>query len=173
VRQPSEKHVQAVSFVYDRKRWQVLDPAIQPRSGLPAHRGRPARWRSSAAASTTVLGSVVYVVDDGPVRYYLYESPVTRCPLPVHQSTRPRRAAAGPDALAVRSPVTASSWWPYYSLPRKRQQWRRSPRHPVPMVLIPHGGRGRAISGVTTPCTSGSPTGLCVLAVTSAPHRLR
>ena len=29
VRHPTQKHVQAVSFVYQRKRWQILDPAIQ------------------------------------------------------------------------------------------------------------------------------------------------
>ena len=29
VRHPTEKHVQAVSFVYTRKRWQILDPAIE------------------------------------------------------------------------------------------------------------------------------------------------
>ena len=27
---PTEKHIQAVSFIYDRKRWQILDPAIEP-----------------------------------------------------------------------------------------------------------------------------------------------
>ena len=27
---PTEKHVQAVSFVYERKRWQILDQSIEP-----------------------------------------------------------------------------------------------------------------------------------------------
>ena len=35
---PTEKHVQAVSFVYERKRWQILDPGHRARSGLSAHR---------------------------------------------------------------------------------------------------------------------------------------
>jgi len=30
LRHPTERHVQAVSFIYDRKRWQVLDPSIEP-----------------------------------------------------------------------------------------------------------------------------------------------
>ena len=30
VRHPSERHIQAVSFMHERKRWQVLDPAIRP-----------------------------------------------------------------------------------------------------------------------------------------------
>jgi hypothetical protein len=27
---PTEKHVQTVSFIHARKRWQILDPTIQP-----------------------------------------------------------------------------------------------------------------------------------------------
>jgi dipeptidyl aminopeptidase/acylaminoacyl peptidase len=84
---------------------------------------------------------VVYVVDDGPVRYYLYDrqsrdarflftnrSALERQPLvPMHSAVMKSR-----DGLDL---VT------YYSLPAESDSNSDGlPDYPVPMVLIPHGG---------------------------------
>lgn len=69
---PTEKHIQAVAFVYKRQRWAVIDPAIEDDL---------ARLQSVAdgeisVASRTVDDSVWIVVDgvdDGPTRFYLYD----------------------------------------------------------------------------------------------------
>ncbi len=73
VRHPTEKHVQAVSFIYERKQWQVLDPAIEPdlaylRTVVGRRRGdrQPDPGRH-------VPWVVLFVVDAGPARYYLYD----------------------------------------------------------------------------------------------------
>ena len=69
---PTEKHVQAVSFIYERKSWQVLDPSLEPDF---------AYLRTVADGDIEVTGRslddhywvVVFTVDDGPARFYLYD----------------------------------------------------------------------------------------------------
>ena len=72
LRHPTERHVQAVAFVYDRKRWQVLDPAIAADLDyLATVADGEVEITSRSLDDLTWL--VAYVVDDGPVRYYLYD----------------------------------------------------------------------------------------------------
>ena len=68
---PTEKTIQAVSFNYERKRWQVLEEAISA----------DLEYLSSVAdgdmevVSRTLDDScwiVAYLLDNGPVRYYRY-----------------------------------------------------------------------------------------------------
>jgi len=72
MRHPTEKHVQAVSFVYDRKRWQVLDPAIQADVDY-LHTVSSGEMEIGSRTLDDQLWVVVYIVDDGPARYYLYD----------------------------------------------------------------------------------------------------
>ncbi len=71
---PATGKPQAVSFTYDRQLWRVLDPAIR------------AEWDVLMQVwdgDMTILSRdhadrrwiVAYMVDDGPVRYYLYDRP--------------------------------------------------------------------------------------------------
>jgi len=110
VRQPSESTYRPSLFVYDRKRWQVLDPAIQPDLDY---------LRTVAGGEVEIISRtlddrfwiVVYVVDDGPVRYYLYD----RQSRGAHFLFTNRPALEGqplvPMHSAVMKSVTASSWW--------------------------------------------------------------
>ena len=69
---PTQKNVQAVSFVYDRKRWQALDHSVEPDLIYL----RAAVDGDIEIASRTLDDQywvVVYMVDDGPTRYYLYD----------------------------------------------------------------------------------------------------
>ena len=69
---PTEKHVQAVSFTYERKGWQILDASIEPDL---------AYLRTVADGEVEIISRtlddklwvVAYLVDNGPVRYYIYD----------------------------------------------------------------------------------------------------
>jgi dipeptidyl aminopeptidase/acylaminoacyl peptidase len=72
VQHPTERHVQAVSFIYDRKRWHVLDPSIEPDL---AYLGTVADGDVEIVSRTLddAYWVVLYLVDDGPIRFYLYD----------------------------------------------------------------------------------------------------
>jgi dipeptidyl aminopeptidase/acylaminoacyl peptidase len=136
---PIRHHVQAVSFTYDRKRWQALDPDVA--SDL--------EYLSVVADGELEITSrslddrywlAAYVVDDGPMRYYLYD--------------RDRRAAdflftdraeleglplvkMHPAVISARDGLDLVA---YYSLPYDAEDIDGWPERPLPMVLLPHGG---------------------------------
>src|SRR4029450_2219813 len=69
---PTEKNVQAVSFTFARTEWKVLDPAIQPYLDY---------LKTVADGEIQITGrtlddkrwTVAYMMDNGPVRFYLYD----------------------------------------------------------------------------------------------------
>ena len=137
---PTEKNVQAVSFVYDRKRWQVLDPAIQPE--LDA-------LRSVADGEVEIVSRtlndeywvVLYEVDDGPARFYLYE----RGQRAARFLFTNRADLEAQPLVKMRSAVIKSrdglNLVAYYSLPSgSDSNGDGLPDRPMPAVLIPHGG---------------------------------
>jgi dipeptidyl aminopeptidase/acylaminoacyl peptidase len=140
VRHPTEKHVQAVSFIYDRKRWQILDPSIQP----------DLDYLSTVADGEVEITSrtlddrfwvVLYLVDDGPARYYLYD----RSSRTARFLFTNRKALEGQPLVKMHSAVIQSrdglDLVTYYSLPLgSNGDGDGIPDHPVPMVFVPHGG---------------------------------
>lgn len=140
LRHPTEKHVQAVSFIYERKRWQILDPAIQPDLDY---------LRTVADGDVEVISRtlddqfwvVVYVVDDGPARYYLYDRQRRTADFLFTN----RQALEGQPLVKMYPAVIRSrdglNLVAYYSLPPGvvvDEDGR--PDQPLPMVFIPHGG---------------------------------
>ncbi|GAB4580103.1 MAG: S9 family peptidase [Anaerolineales bacterium] len=140
LRHPTEKHVQAVSFTYDRKQWQVLDPAVQTDLDFLA---------TVADGDINIVSRtlddrfwvIAYSMDISPTRYYLYDRPARQAqflftdrpalekyPLEkMHAVVIPAR-----DGLELVS---------YYTLPPGTDSNSDGlPDHPVPMVLFPHGG---------------------------------
>jgi dipeptidyl aminopeptidase/acylaminoacyl peptidase len=137
---PEDKTVQAVSFNYDRMRWQVLDSAIAEDlkylQGVTDGEVRvPSRTRDDAR------WIVSYVKDRGPIRYYLYDRP--RRAASFLFSSRPALdsvslAQMHPRAIKARDGLTLVS---YLSLP----VWADPdadgrPAAPLPTVLLVHGG---------------------------------
>ncbi len=137
---PTEKHVQAVSFVYERKRWRILDPAIAPDL---------AYLRTVAAGDVEIVSRtlddtfwvVLYLVDDGAARFYLYDRE--------QQNARflftDRQALDGQPLVPMRSTVIRSRdeshLVGYYSLPAgSDSDGDGVPDQPVPLVFMPHGG---------------------------------
>jgi dipeptidyl aminopeptidase/acylaminoacyl peptidase len=140
LRHPTERHVQAVSFVYDRKRWQVLDPALQADLDYLAtvvdgeveivSRSLDDRW-----------WVVLYLVDDGPARSYLYDR--ERREARFLFSARP--ALDGLPLVKMHSAVIKArdglDLVAYLSLPPGSDpDGGGHPDRALPMVLIPHGG---------------------------------
>ncbi len=137
---PTLKHVQAVSFVHARKRWQILDPSIQPDLELLG---------GVADGDVEVISRsladrywiVYFLVDDGPGRYYLYD-----------RTTRSARFLFTNRAALEGLPLVkmhSESIWSrdglelvlYYSLPPGSDpDGDGLPDQPVPMVFYPHGG---------------------------------
>ena len=80
LRHPTDKHIQAVSFVHDRRRWQVLDTSLEA----------DFTYLKNLADGDFIITSrsiddrfwvVVYVIDDGPAHYYLYDRQISNASL--------------------------------------------------------------------------------------------
>ncbi|MEX2560724.1 MAG: S9 family peptidase [Pirellulales bacterium] len=69
---PTENTIEAVSFTYARKEWQVLDPAVAADlEFLKAQADGEVEVTSRTLDDK--LWTVAYLLDDGPVKYYLYD----------------------------------------------------------------------------------------------------
>ncbi len=140
IRHPTEKHVQAVSFVHERKRWQILDQSIE--SDL-------AYLRTVADGEAEIISRtlddkfwvVLYLVDNGPTRFYLYDRPQRA----VRFLFTNRQALENQPLVKMHSAVIRSrdglDLVVYYSLPLDNDSDGDGiPDRPLPMVFIPHGG---------------------------------
>jgi dipeptidyl aminopeptidase/acylaminoacyl peptidase len=137
---PTEKHAQAVSFTYQRKRWQILDPSIEPDL---------AYLRGLADGDVEVVSRTLddrywitlHVMDNGPVRFHLYD----RANRQATFLFTSRKQLEG-KSLAKMWPVVIPSrdgldLVSYYSLPvGSDSNGDGIPDRPLPMVLTPHGG---------------------------------
>jgi dipeptidyl aminopeptidase/acylaminoacyl peptidase len=138
---PKERRVQAVSSTYDRKRWHVLDKKIQPDIDY---------LRTVDKGDVEVLSRslddkrwvVAYLLDDGPVKYYLYDR--DKKPQATFLFTN-QKALEGlpltkmhPRVIKSRDGLELVS---YLSLPKTSDpDADGKPDKPVPMVLLVHGG---------------------------------
>ena len=140
VTHPTENHVQAVSFVYQRKDWRVLDQSI----ASDFEYLQKLADGEVEIASRTLDDSywiVVHSVDDGPARFHLYDRRQRRARFLFTN----RKAIEGLPLAHMRSAVIKSrdglSLVAYYTLP----PWSDGdsdgiPDEPMPMVFCPHGG---------------------------------
>ena len=140
LRHPTERHVQAVAFDYERKEWQVLDPAIA--ADMAFLRGIS---HGDAEITSRSLDDrfwlVAYVVDDGPVRYYLYD----RRGQAADFLFTNRAELEGLPLAKMRPAVVPArdglNLVVYYTLPPgSDSDGDGIPDAPLPMVFIPHGG---------------------------------
>lgn len=137
---PKTEKVQAAASEYDRKRWQVVDKAIQ--ADLDA-------LRAVADGELDVLSrslddrrwTVGYTVSDGPVRYYLYDRDAKKATFLF--SNRP---ALESQPLTKMQPVVIKArdgldLVSYLSLPRAADpDGDGKPDRPLSTVLLVHGG---------------------------------
>jgi len=140
LRHPTKLHAQAVAFTYDRRRWQVLDPAIAPDLDYLA-RVADGELQITSRSLDDRYWLAAYVVDDGPTRYYLYDRE--------HQLAGflfTNRADLEGLPLAKMYPAVIPardglSLVLYYTLPSgSDNDGDGLPDAPLPTVFIPHGG---------------------------------
>jgi dipeptidyl aminopeptidase/acylaminoacyl peptidase len=137
---PTEKNIQAVSFDYERVKWEILDPAIK----------EDFEYLQSVAPGDLQLTSrtlddkrwvVAYLMDNGPVRYYLYDRPEKKATFLFTN----RKALEGLP-LAKMHPVVIESrdglkLVSYLTLPVAADPENSGrPKEPLPLVLLVHGG---------------------------------
>lgn len=137
---PTEKNVQAVASTYERKQWKILDESIA---------GDFEYLRTIADGEIEVISRtldnrrwiVAYLMDNGPIRYYLYE----RAQKTARFLFTNRKALEG-LALAKMYPVVIRAreglkLVSYLTLPLWTDpDGDARPNKPLPMVLLVHGG---------------------------------
>jgi dipeptidyl aminopeptidase/acylaminoacyl peptidase len=137
---PTEKHVQAVSFNYERADWIVLDDSIEADFEVL----RTVSPGDFSIVSRTLDDStwiVMYVIDNGPIRYYRYDRQQRSA-----QFLFSNRQDLEGLPLVRMHPVVVEArdgmkLVNYYSLPNQSdRQVTGKPDRPLPMVLLVHGG---------------------------------
>jgi len=138
---PTEKHVQAVAFTYERKHWQILDLTLTHDM---------AYLRSVSGGDIEIISRtlddrvwiVAYVMDNGPIRYYRYDRDTRQAQfLFTNRQALERLALAHMHAVVIpaRDGMNLVS---YYTLPvgSHSHDDDSRPASPLPMVLLVHGG---------------------------------
>lgn len=135
---PTEKNVQAAAFTYERKSWKVLDKVVLEdfsylRAVVDGELGVVSRTLDDR------FWVVVYDVDNGPRRYYVYDHQkrVARFLFTDHKALENFSLAKMYPAV-----IRSRDGWDlvsYYTLPVGSDVDGR-PRGPLPMVLLVHGG---------------------------------
>ncbi len=137
---PTEKTPQAVAFNYLRKRWKILDPAVE----ADLEELRKVADGEIEVTSRTLddrMWVVVFVVDDGPVQYYLYNRDTKEARFLF--TNRPELEGQPlvnmtPVVIEARDGLKLVS---YLTLPPGSDADADGvPTAPVPMVLNVHGG---------------------------------
>lgn len=137
---PTGTRVQAVSFIYDRKRWQILDASIE--ADFAHLRGvADGEFEIASRSLDDRTWVVAYTVDDGPARYYLYDRPARATSFLFTN----RQALEGLPLAKMRSVFIRSrdglDLVAYYTLPLGSDaDGDGIPDRPLPMVFTPHGG---------------------------------
>ena len=137
---PTDKTIQAVSFTYERKQWQILDDSVAPDLEYLAG----VADGEMEVVSRTLDDScwiVAYRLDDGPVRYYRYLREGREA-----QFLFTNREALERQLLVTRHPVVVPArdglaLVCYYSLPLESDPGQTGrPAQPLPLALLVHGG---------------------------------
>ncbi|MBN2092812.1 S9 family peptidase [candidate division KSB1 bacterium] len=137
---PTEKNVQAVSVNYLKSEWKVLDPAIQADMDY-----LKTVSDGDMSVNTRTLDDknwiVIYVVDNGPVRYYLYNRPEKKATFLFTN----RKSLEGLPLVKMHPVVIKSrdgmDLVSYLSLPHGvNKNDEPKPTTPQPMVMVVHGG---------------------------------
>ena len=137
---PTENSVEAVSFTYLRKEWKILDPAIE--DDMTYLRGvADGEMEVTSRTQDDKLWTVAYIMDNGPVRYYVYDRKARKA-----RFLFTNRKSLEGVKLAKMHPVIIKardglSLVSYLTLPLNRDKnGDGRPDEPLAMVLDVHGG---------------------------------
>lgn len=138
---PTEKNVQAYSANYLRNEWRVVDKSIQGDFDYLRNVAEGEFFVSSRSLDDKKW-IVIYVMDNGPVRYFAYDRPTKKATF-LFTNNRDLED----ETLATMTPIIIKSrdgmnLISYLTLPPKERATGSPPRpsKPLPMVLYVHGG---------------------------------
>ncbi len=135
--QPREKTIEAAASTYERKKWTILDSKIE--QDLTYLRGLEAgELEVTSRTEADDFWIAAYLVDNGPVKYYLYDR---KAHLATYLFTSAPRLEGLPLVPMHSTVIKARDGMElvcYYSLPQPDNTGR--PSSPLPMVLDVHGG---------------------------------
>jgi dipeptidyl aminopeptidase/acylaminoacyl peptidase len=135
---PTEKTVQAVSFNYERSHWLALDPALEAHLKVLESVDR-GEVRIASRTLDDQYWVVVYLKDDGPRHFYLYDTTKNEAVfLFTDRAELEDRTLARMHAVVIPS-RDGMNLVSYYSLPARFGD-AIVPDQPLPMVLTVHGG---------------------------------
>ncbi|MFI5339572.1 MAG: S9 family peptidase [Candidatus Methylomirabilales bacterium] len=137
---PTTHSIQAVAFDYTRPEWKVLDPSIQDDLAY-LKTAMPGDIMVTSRTLDDRLWTVAAIVDDGPIRFYLYDRTAKKATFLFTS----RQALEGlplaklhPEVITSRDGLSLVS---YLTLPVGSDTKRTGrPDRPLPMVLLVHGG---------------------------------
>ncbi len=137
---PTENNIQAYSVNYERVKWEIIDPSIKG----------DFKYLEGVAEGDFNIGSrtlddkkwvVSYMMDNGPVRFYLYDRPTKTATFLFTNNERlagVQLAKMNPVVIKSRDGMNLVS---YLTLPANEGSARKArPDKPLPMVLFVHGG---------------------------------
>ncbi|MEX0936761.1 MAG: S9 family peptidase [Pirellulales bacterium] len=137
---PTEKTIQAVSFTYARKEWQVLDDAVAEDMQYLTEL-EDGELQITGRTLDDDLWTVAYILDDGPVKYYLYDRSEKKARFLFTNRDDLNRyplAKMHPEIIKSRDGLDLVS---YVTLPKSSDpDGDARPGEPLPMVLYVHGG---------------------------------
>jgi len=138
---PTEKNIQAVSFTYTRTEWQILDDAIKPDMEY-LKKVADGEIQITSRTLDDTRWTVAYLMDDGPIRFYLYDRKPERKATFLFTSNRDLEklplVKMHPVIIKSRDGLDLVS---YLTLPKwSDPDGNGRPDKPLPMVLNVHGG---------------------------------
>jgi len=143
---PTEKTLQAVSFTYSRREWKILDEAVRPDIEFLSEFA-DGEWQVTSRTLDDTKWTVAYILDNGPVKYYVYTRPMLGgADEPTMTYLFSNRDDLDEYPLVkMHTPVIKSrdglNLVSYLSLPPGTDpDGDGVPNQPVPMVLDVHGG---------------------------------
>ena len=140
VSHPTEKHIQAVTFTYARREWQILDNSIAEDIAF-LKTVVDGELQITSRTLDDRLWTVAYILDDGPLHFYLYDRTAkkTRFLFTSRDDLADLPLAKMHDEIiSARDGLELVS---YLSLPvNTDRNGDARPDTPLPLVLLVHGG---------------------------------
>lgn len=137
---PTEKNVQAVAFYYDRIKWMIIDPSIEP----DLERLKQADEGDMTVVSRSLddkVWIVVFTKDNGPARYYYYNRDKNQIKFLFTDRSRLENLTLSEMIPVIINTRDGLDMVCYYTLPAGSDLFGDGvPNEPLPMVLYVHGG---------------------------------
>jgi dipeptidyl aminopeptidase/acylaminoacyl peptidase len=137
---PTEKTIEAVSFTYARREWKIIDPGIADDLEYLRELER-GEFEITSRTLDDKWWTVAYILDDGPVKYYLYDSQAKQGEYLFSNRSDLDQYGLVKMHSAVIESRDGLNLVCYYSLPPGSDaDGDGLPDRPQPMVLNVHGG---------------------------------